>query len=532
MVQILLALPFILAKPLLAGNFYLSPTGNDGNTGSLEKPWQTISRINQHHFSKGDNIYFQAGEIFQGNLTINIESNPHSSDSLLITSYGSGMATLDAQNGWGIEIKNAGSVSIENLRVIGSGYDANQANGVNIFTDLGSDVRLPQVTLRNLETSGFGRFGISVGAMKDRSGYDGILIEGVHSHHNGLGGISIWGSPDFTRPGYNHKNVVIDASTVDHNPGKPNIGAHSGDGIMLTSVDGGRISRCIAHNNGWRNTANGGPVGIWAWNSRQIIIEHNESHHNQTASRTDGGGFDLDGGVTDSILQYNYSHDNDGAGFLLAQFPKARPFSRNVIRFNVSINDGRKNQYPSIDIWSDDPNEIRDIELYNNTVFNSGSSPTLRILGPSGRQIRIANNLFVTTSDSPLLSVDSGQIDVRFLSNAYWAIDTPFIIGYGDQTLSTLEEFRKIGQESIEGLQLGLEQDPLLMGVGFGFNNTLEWGSPWQFLPQDNSPLLNRGLDLKSVFGLDVGKQDFFGNTITPATPSSIGASVAAGSIP
>ena len=60
----------------------------------------------------------------------------------------------------------------------------------------------------------------------------------------------------------------------------------------------------------------------------------------------------LDGGVRNSIVQYNYSHDNDGAGYLLAQFEGGRAFYNNVIRYNVSENDGQKNSYGGIHLWS------------------------------------------------------------------------------------------------------------------------------------------------------------------------------------
>ena len=45
----------------------------------------------------------------------------------------------------------------------------------------------------------------------------------------------------------------------------------------------------------------------------------------------------------DSVMQYNYSHDNDGAGYLLGQFTGGRPWGRNIVRNNISQNDARNN---------------------------------------------------------------------------------------------------------------------------------------------------------------------------------------------
>jgi len=71
----------------------------------------------------------------------------------------------------------------------------------------------------------------------------------------------------------------------------------------------------LIYDNGIENTwIRGGGVGIWAWDSNDIVIQHNIAHHNRTGSY-DGGGFDLDGGVSNSIMHYNLSYENDGSGY-------------------------------------------------------------------------------------------------------------------------------------------------------------------------------------------------------------------------
>jgi catechol 2,3-dioxygenase-like lactoylglutathione lyase family enzyme len=50
-------------------------------------------------------------------------------------------------------------------------------------------------------------------------------------------------------------------------------------------------------------------------------MQFNESHHNMTpengSGARDGGGFDCDLGSEDCLITYNWSHDNQGEGFLL-----------------------------------------------------------------------------------------------------------------------------------------------------------------------------------------------------------------------
>src|SRR5438105_14983365 len=90
--------------------------------------------------------------------------------------------------------------------------------------------------------------------------------------------------------------------------GVPNTGGHSGSGIILSDVSGGTIERCVAYNNGALcNSPGGGPVGIWTWDSSNITIQYNESYSNRTgATSLDGGGFDFDAGVSNSLTPFNH----------------------------------------------------------------------------------------------------------------------------------------------------------------------------------------------------------------------------------
>ena len=127
----------------------------------------------------------------------------------------------------------------------------------------------------------------------------------------------------------------------------------------------------------------------------------NESHHNRTGSSKDGGGFDLDGGVRNSIVQYNYSHDNDGSGFLLAQFEGAKEFHSNIIRYNLSENDGRKNAYGGVHLWSTGASGgIRGTTVYQNRIIltksANGNPAAVDCLTDGIHNIRFYNNTFET----------------------------------------------------------------------------------------------------------------------------------------
>src|SRR5262249_16011564 len=148
-----------------------------------------------------------------------------------------------------------------------------------------------------------------------------------------------------------------------------------------------------------------GPVGIWAWSSRKLVIQNCVSVRNRTGGKYDGGGFDFDGGVSESIMQYNYSAENDGAGFLIYDFGAA-PFrlADNVVRFNISENDGRNNGFAGIYVKSvGEP--IERLQVYHNTVFMSPPAskekPSALFIDKS-KDCRFHNNLFISGGGCPL----------------------------------------------------------------------------------------------------------------------------------
>ena len=60
-----------------------------------------------------------------------------------------------------------------------------------------------------------------------------------------------------------------------------------------------------------------------AWGANNVTVSHCVSHHNLNGfapgSGTDGGGFDIDGGVSNSVFEYNYAFENQGEGYLVCQ---------------------------------------------------------------------------------------------------------------------------------------------------------------------------------------------------------------------
>ncbi len=219
-----------------------------------------------------------------------------------------------------------------------------------------------------------------------------------------------------------------------------------GDGIVPFCGNGGVIEYCTAYRTGLGvDPSDHSPVAIWyAW-ANNCVIQFCEAYDNRTGGRgADGGGFDLDGGCVDCILQYNYSHDNEGAGYLICSFdPKNWPCTGCICRYNVSVNDGLQNDYASIHFW-----QAVDNQIYNNTCITRTSSPLKFMVSSSGNLL--ANNIFYVDSPEniPMLKADFDIRGNQFRNNLYYHLADDLHFQIEDRTLQTLEEFAEyVGAE-------------------------------------------------------------------------------------
>jgi len=350
-------------------------------------------------------------------------------------------------------------------------------------------------------------------------------------HDNGKSGISsagCWPPDPSNRP---HAAIYVGNCTVYSNAGIPGMKPHSGNGIVLSGVDGAVIEYCQVYNNGWLCDApGGGPVGIWAWEASNVVIQFCESHHNKT-SGGDGGGFDLDGGCVNCVMQYNYSHDNDGAGYLICQFGGASEFRNNVCRYNISENDAIGSRYPMgvIHFYSSGSSGgIRDTLVYNNTVYVSSATRGPGIVaGSKTYNTSIHNNIIVTAPGKCVVHVGDTSGGYSFKGNCYWSSGAPLKIMWGDKTYTSLAAWRSAtDQERAGNSNVGFEIDPMLVAPGKGRTiadpSKLDRLTSYQL--RVDSPVIDSGLDLKTAFGIDPGSRDFFNNTVPQGKGQDIGA--------
>ena len=297
-----------------------------------------------------------------------------------------------------------------------------------------------------------------------------ITVEGNRVENCSLTGITVGG---IFPTEYKSKNVRVVDNYVKE---------CYGDGIIMFNCDGGLIQGNVSDHNGASDRADLYFVGIWTIWSDNTLIQYNESFGQGVSG--DGQGFDIDGTCKNTILQYNYSHDNYGGFLLLIELNNGRT----IVRYNVSQNDGGKFLKVSFNQGLTSKGSFTQAEIYNNTYFTNqtienliefDSTPNM----PDGRRLLgvIKNNIFCFKGAlTPDVVANNEYYDYITFENNCW-------YGFSEMSLPMNEENQIVG-------------DPKFSFAGSG-SKGFDSLSGYQLL--SNSPCLKTGVDVYNDGGLD-----------------------------
>ena len=531
-----------LATAPAATTYYLSPTGSDTNSGtSTAAPWQTITKVNSGTFNGGDSLLLQGGQSFTGSLVLTrgkILSGTASH--FTVGTYGTGKPTIistgTGTNSSAILVQGISGVVLQDL-IVRPGTTSPQA-GIYIHNNSGGSPAPQDITVQRCDVAGFhfapGNFGGEIFA----NGFWGSLTN-VKILNNVLHGLSGPSSPDdngFTSLG-NGKNIfslLVQGNTVYDIGGTAGVfGGSLANGILANGVDGGTLQYNIVHDCGGNTNTCGGPAGIWAYNSNNVTIQFNEVYNMKPITFTTGcdwSAYDLDGKTTNSVVQYNYSHNNFGPGLLAYVDGTWGP---NTFRYNISENDDTGNvDGGPISIGGTKVGGL--LQIYNNTVYDGSPQSTTNghspIYGPytsgtwaTGSMIK--DNIFYVTNKNKWGYVDhiyfpyQPQANLTLDNNVYYVTIATPRWRWGGTDYTTFAAY-----QTATGFDAhSLTTDPKL--VAPGTSGTLSWNptlangpqpEPNEYALQNTSPLFGVGADLTSI---SPGTRDYFGQP----TPNGIG---------
>lgn len=518
----------LLSPHLGATDFYVAQSGDDSARGvSKESAWKSIERVNGTQLSPGDRVLFEGGQHFTGNLRLTGEDAGTCDAPVIIGSFGSGPAWLDAGTGTGISVESAGGIRIENLNIQGAGRTNNHGYGILCDNKQPGDATLKCLQIDRVQVGGFGVFGILISG--DQGGYENVRVTDCILRENLRGGMEIAGRLAVTATNYAHANVEVIRCQAYDNSGDPNyLKNHSGSGMVLYQVNGGLIDHCQAWNNGAEcRSKTGGGVGIWTCASRNVVIQHCESFGNRT-SGADGGGFDIDGGSIDCTLQYNYSHDNDGPGLMVYTYPYASYQDRgSVVRFNISQNDSRRSRtYAGLYVRSYGP-PVSGLEVYNNTIIVGPWCDQAAFVSGENVQARFQNNIFLGAQGAVPLRVEASNDGIQFVNNLLWSDGSgPAVVWDGMTNAPGTNGMIALSQAAQTGIQRLLWQPPSFTH-STSLSPTPRLGNLAAlrfFRPTPPSLAARAGLNLSQLYRNHGPPRDFMGNVLTGESSWPVGA--------
>ena len=470
-----------------------SKSGDDGLTGSsVATAWRSLDRVNATVFHPGDHILLKSGSTWTGQLWP--KGSGTAEHPIVVDKYG--RDTKPTINGSGLAedtvlLKNQEYWEIRNLEITNTGATSGTRRGVHLVAENSGE--LHHLYVQNLDIHDVNgtdkdkvNGGIHYSAIGDSkpSRFIDLRIEENHISHVDRSGIFGWSTHWMRSKWYPSLGVVIRNNVLD------DIG---GDGIVNVATDGAVLEYNVVSRANQRSE--GYNVGIWPWSADNTVVQFNEVYG--THGQRDAEGFDSDWNSRNTIIQYNYSHDNDG-GFLLicnegSQDPKESAGNTGtIVRYNISQNDHHR----SIKLSG----PVKNTLIYGNTIYVGKGENVDLVLHTDwtgwASDTYFYNNIFYVEGTGRLFSYGvSGNPDGSYATAP----------GPGKSTNNVFDFNVYYGVEAPNDAH-GLTSNPLLENAGHAGVGRHTLSGYWL---RPGSPAIDSGRMIENS-----GGRDFLGTTV------------------
>lgn len=337
--------------------FYVdSITGEDTNSGvSPSEAWKSLDKLNQQVFLPGDRILFKSGTEYIGQFEP--KGSGDAGASVIVDKYGEGGKPILHGEGMKLHtllLEGLEYWEVNNLEITNKGKKVEPGrNGVIIYAwDKGDvhHIHLKNLTVRDVNGSCVKNEGAGNGIYWHNGGdsvptrFVGLLIENCHIYNCCRNGIT--GNGNSSRDAwFPSLQVVIRGNLIERVPG---------DGIVPIACEGALVEHNVVKDSPDLLHIKDAAAGIWPWSCDSTVIQYNEVSGQH--AKWDGQGFDSDYNCRNTVIQYNFSHDNAGGMVMVCNEGNTlgEPYNigteNTIIRCNVSINDGLR-EYPTRPGW-------------------------------------------------------------------------------------------------------------------------------------------------------------------------------------
>jgi len=481
---------FLWVIPMLASGqvtYYFDASEGDDNhsVNSRETPWQTLRRLNEITFNPGDSVLLKAGSTWEGKINLKgsgIEGYP-----ITLGSYGNGpWPKIDGSGAEGavVTLNNLSYWKLSNLEITNPASSQGGRIGLLIMGTGGNHghYHLDSLYIHDIfgrysfEMTGKNTGGIGIIGGSDTR-FDDILIENCVISDIVRVGIFTNGNKG-TNEDRPITNLVIRKNTVSR---------CAGDGMIIRYAHRPLIEHNLAteNHNAPEELVEYG-VAIWVRSTYEAVIQYNRVF--DTKGRMDGQAFDADLEAYRTVVQYNYTRNNEG-GFMLVYGSSQDA----IIRYNISQNDGLLGKHIfDFPIWT----SPRGSGIIHNNMVYIGEEINAVLADEALATTKFYNNIVINEGDGALIIRSEGQT-AEFSNNC--------LTGYDPAITS-------INKNPVQG-------DPGLVNPGRG---ETEFSSLEGYRITPGSPCLAAGLPVSLMEGsywFNEEMTDFWGNPVNQESP-------------
>ena len=401
--------------------FYVNGTDGDDEASGREpgEAWRTLRNVNGREWGPGDRLLFAADTVYEGPLELRGGGSPLAP--VTVGQYGRGARPRIEGRGVrdAVLADNMEWVQLRDLEVTNTGEERmDWRTGVRVRAHNCGTLKgivLEDLVVRDVngslvkQTEGCGIYAVASG--NEPSRFDGLRVERCHVLRTDRNGLCMRSS--FTGRDSNwfpSLNVVFRGNLIED---------CGGDAIKPWGCEGALVE----HNrvDKARQRCEDYAAGIWPWSCDDTVIQFNEV--SGLKGTLDGQGFDSDYNCRHTVIQYNYSRDNEG-GFLLVCGPergsRCAGCVDTVVRYNISENDG----FTGARLIHVSGGGVRRTRIYNNVIYvpedpqvESNIMVKMDEWDGWAEDTLFANNLFLTRRP---VTYEFGQArDTRYRYNAF-----------------------------------------------------------------------------------------------------------------
>ncbi len=440
------------------GTYYIdNELGDDSNDGSSEDtPWQNISKLQDITFGAGTIIKLKRGCVWeQQQLFFNgsgADSNP-----ITIEAYGTG--DKPALNGGGavnyvIQLFNQEYIEISNLYISNEGSEKGGIlKGISVIADnFGELNHLHFTNIDFADITGTDGEGSGVYDNSDDSKqaggllfhirgddvqtyFDDVLVDQcsfLNCSNTGTSNTSHWTSLNFDSD-WDDNGEGTSSSDYVHNfvPSKNMVFSRNrfeniyAQGIIIRTAEDPIMEYNLFY---YCSIGEGSNNACFNSKTTGAIWRYNESCFTQwQTGQGDGAGIDSDIRTKNTLIEYNYCHDNEYGGVITTGGRFSTSFNDStIIRYNVLANNGHN----SVRLCNNNTNAI----IFNNLVYYDMADTNRLVFQhlhgdtPSGpTDTRVTNNIFYAEQNNGRFIADVDWTDSRvercnYSNNLYYGI--------------------------------------------------------------------------------------------------------------